>query len=118
MEIFTLKKSHKKKKIFSENERKEVKFANSKMANNERKCVKRLDLLAMVQRRRTKSAKPRLFSALFTLTILLTTLQNVKSQAVMNRPPFFVSGQDMTRFSLSENTPVNTPIYQLRGTVT
>ncbi|XP_063702044.1 cadherin-23 [Culicoides brevitarsis] len=33
----------------------------------------------------------------------------------MNRAPQFIPGQDMTRFSLPENTPVNSPVYQLRG---
>lgn len=34
----------------------------------------------------------------------------------LNRPPHFVPGSgDMARFSLSENTPVESPVYQLRG---
>lgn len=34
----------------------------------------------------------------------------------VNRPPHFVPGSgDMARFSLSENTPVDSPVYQLRG---
>lgn len=39
----------------------------------------------------------------------------VKCQFV-NRPPHFVPGSgDMGRFSLSENTPIDSPVYQLRG---
>lgn len=39
----------------------------------------------------------------------------VKCQFV-NRPPHFVPGSgDMARFSLSENTPIDSPVYQLRG---
>uniref|UniRef100_A0A336M3U9 CSON011722 protein n=1 Tax=Culicoides sonorensis TaxID=179676 RepID=A0A336M3U9_CULSO len=47
-------------------------------------------------------------------TILLVTTQ-VQCQVLMNRAPQFIPGQDMSRFSLSENTPVNSPVYQLRG---
>lgn len=33
-----------------------------------------------------------------------------------NQPPHFVPGSgDMSRFSLLENTPVGSPVYQLRG---
>lgn len=39
-------------------------------------------------------------------------------QMLSNRPPHFISGSgDMTRFSLSENTPVDSPVYQLKGTL-
>lgn len=35
---------------------------------------------------------------------------------LVNHPPHFVPGAgDMSRFSLSENTPVDSPVYQLRG---
>lgn len=35
---------------------------------------------------------------------------------IVNRPPHFVPGSgDMARFSLSENTPVDSPVYQLKG---
>lgn len=34
----------------------------------------------------------------------------------LNRQPYFVPGSgDMARFSLIENTPVGSPVYQLRG---
>lgn len=34
----------------------------------------------------------------------------------LNRPPYFAPGSgDMSRFSLSENTPVDSPVYQLKG---
>lgn len=49
------------------------------------------------------------------LSILLILLPIVRCQ-IMNRAPQFVPGSgDMARFSLSENTPVGSPIYQLRG---
>lgn len=35
---------------------------------------------------------------------------------LINHPPHFIPGSgDMSRFSLSENTPVDSPVYQLRG---
>lgn len=49
------------------------------------------------------------------LSIGLVLLVMVKCQ-ITNRAPQFVPGSgDMARFSLSENTPVGSPIYQLRG---
>lgn len=35
--------------------------------------------------------------------------------AQQNRPPHFVSGGDMARLSLPEDTVVGTPVYTLRG---
>lgn len=50
--------------------------------------------------------------------IVLVTLSVpclVKCQQ-LNQPPHFVPGSgDMGRFSLSENTPVGSPVYQLKG---
>lgn len=40
-----------------------------------------------------------------------------RGQNTLNRAPHFVPGQDMSQFSLSESTPVNSPVYQLRGKV-
>lgn len=35
---------------------------------------------------------------------------------LVNKPPHFIPGSgDMSRFSLPENTPVDTPVYQLKG---
>lgn len=35
---------------------------------------------------------------------------------IINHQPYFVPGSgDMSRFSLSENTPVDSPVYQLKG---
>lgn len=49
----------------------------------------------------------------FTVLWVLFTL--VKCQ-IINRAPQFVPGSgDMARFSLSENTQLGSPIYQLRG---
>lgn len=34
----------------------------------------------------------------------------------VNKPPYFIPGSgDMSRFSLLENTPIDSPVYQLRG---
>lgn len=49
------------------------------------------------------------------LILVLLTITDVQCQTFMNRAPQFIPGQDMTRFSLPENTPVNSPVYQLRG---
>lgn len=49
------------------------------------------------------------------LVLCLTTIALIDGQTV-NRPPQFVSGSgDMSRFSLSENTPVGSIVYQLKG---
>lgn len=35
---------------------------------------------------------------------------------LVNKLPYFIPGSgDMTRFALPENTPVDSPVYQLRG---
>lgn len=35
---------------------------------------------------------------------------------IVNHQPYFIPGSgDMSRFSLSENTPVDSPVYQLKG---
>lgn len=47
------------------------------------------------------------------LIIFVPTI--IKCQ-IINRAPHFVPGSgDMARFSLSENTPVGSPVYQLKG---
>lgn len=49
------------------------------------------------------------------LLIILNKLIVVRCQFV-NQPPYFQPNTgDMARFSLSENTPVDSPVYQLRG---
>lgn len=47
--------------------------------------------------------------------LLVLLFSHVQCQVLMNRAPQFIPGQDMMRFSLPENTPVNSPVYQLRG---
>lgn len=56
------------------------------------------------------------FSVLvWTMVISISLMPLLRCQQ-MNRPPYFVPGSgDMARFSLSENTPVDSPVYQLRG---
>ncbi|XP_015043174.2 cadherin-87A [Drosophila pseudoobscura] len=50
------------------------------------------------------------------LLLPLMLLSSTMAQ-LLNHPPQFVPGTgDMSRFSLSENTPVGSPIYQLKGT--
>lgn len=49
------------------------------------------------------------------IVFIATCVAAVRGQ-IINRPPQFVPGSgDMSRFSLSENTPVGSPVYQLKG---
>lgn len=55
------------------------------------------------------------FSRLVSIVLLVLAVRVSRCQ-IINRPPQFVPGSgDMSRFSLSESTPVGSPIYQLRG---
>lgn len=55
------------------------------------------------------------------LFIILLPLLDKKQRLIVhsqriNRPPYFIPGLgDMSRFSLSENTPIDSPVYQLKG---
>ncbi|XP_067646126.1 cadherin-87A [Eurosta solidaginis] len=50
------------------------------------------------------------------LLLHLLSMRNAHGQTQQNQPPHFVpSSGDMSRFSLLENTPVGSPVYQLRG---
>lgn len=40
---------------------------------------------------------------------------SVEAQSLINRAPYFLSGGDMARFSLPEDTKVGAPVYRLRG---
>ncbi|XP_033608058.1 cadherin-87A, partial [Cryptotermes secundus] len=40
---------------------------------------------------------------------------DVEAQSLINRAPYFLSGGDMARFSLPEDTKVGAPVYRLRG---
>ncbi|KAJ9576330.1 hypothetical protein L9F63_006830, partial [Diploptera punctata] len=55
----------------------------------------------------------RLLLALF-ITLALWDM-GVICQSLINRAPHFLSGGDMARFSLPEDTQVGTPVYRLRG---
>lgn len=47
---------------------------------------------------------------------LIIFVPTIAKCQIMNRAPHFVPGSgDMARFSLSENTPVGSPVYQLKG---
>lgn len=47
---------------------------------------------------------------------LLIFVPTITKCQIINRAPHFVPGSgDMARFSLSENTPVGSPVYQLKG---
>lgn len=47
--------------------------------------------------------------------VLCVPIITIKAQ-IMNRAPHFIPGTgDMSRFSLSENTTVGSPVYQLKG---
>lgn len=48
--------------------------------------------------------------------LVLALLFGSAVNQTINRPPFFMPGTgDMTRFSLPENTPVGSSVYQLKG---
>lgn len=48
--------------------------------------------------------------------LILLLVASLCSCQLINRAPHFVPGTgDLSKFSLSENTPVGTPIYQLKG---
>ena len=61
---------------------------------------------------RNSQVEPRRLS--FCLLLFLWCL-NVEAQSLINRAPHFLSGGDMARFSLPEDTRVGTPVYRLRG---
>ena len=48
--------------------------------------------------------------------LVLVLLQHCARAQIINRTPHFIPGSgDMARFSLLENTPVGSVVYQLRG---
>jgi len=50
------------------------------------------------------------------LPLLLLFFLSLTAGQLVNHPPQFVPGTgDMSRFSLSENTPVGSPVFQLKG---
>lgn len=52
----------------------------------------------------------------FIACVLLFSEHFIVYCQLVNQMPYFVSGSgDMSRFSLSENTPVDSPVYQLKG---
>ncbi|XP_055843271.1 cadherin-23 [Episyrphus balteatus] len=56
------------------------------------------------------------FSWIVALFLQIVLLLDVAKCQLENKPPYFVPGSgDMARFSLSENTPVGSPVYQLKG---
>lgn len=60
------------------------------------------------------------FNLLLLLIIFNSFLSIIKpiTCQIINRPPRFVPGSgDMSKFSLSENTAVGSPIYQLKGKI-
>ncbi|XP_013100309.1 cadherin-23 [Stomoxys calcitrans] len=53
---------------------------------------------------------------MFWYAVLLLFCVPWTTSQFLNQPPHFVPGSgDMSRFSLSENSPVGSPVYQLRG---
>lgn len=49
------------------------------------------------------------------ILLIITILETCAGQ-VINRVPHFVpQAGDMTQFSVSEDTPMGTPVYQLKG---
>ncbi|XP_030081476.1 cadherin-23 [Drosophila hydei] len=50
------------------------------------------------------------------MCLLLLLFGRLAGAQLLNHPPHFVPGSgDMSRFSLSEHTPVGSPVYQLKG---
>jgi len=49
------------------------------------------------------------------LWLLLPLLELTAAQLQNHRPHFVAGTGDMSRFSLSEHTPVGSPVYQLKG---
>lgn len=59
---------------------------------------------------------PPLLRPMLLLAPLLLLLLGSTTAQLLNHPPHFVPGTgDMSRFSLSEHTPVGSPVYQLKG---
>lgn len=64
------------------------------------------------------SVRHKLFVSLLIVPLVIDLMQLswAATGQQTNRPPHFISGSgDMARFSLSENTPVDSPVYQLKG---
>lgn len=59
-----------------------------------------------------------MFGRLFIILVFILNINHVlrvKCQ-LRNQLPYFIAGSgDMSRLSLSENTPVDSPVYQLKG---
>lgn len=50
------------------------------------------------------------------VVVVAVLLLGSTAAQLLNHPPHFVPGTgDMSRFSLSEHTPVGSPVYQLKG---
>lgn len=48
--------------------------------------------------------------------VVISDIAVVVHGQIVNHQPYFIPGSgDMSRFSLSENTPVDSPVYQLKG---
>lgn len=64
-----------------------------------------------------KTCKTNAIASLLIVPLLLILLNKSTVRCDnANKPPYFIPGSgDMARFSLSENTPVDSPVYQLRG---
>ena len=51
------------------------------------------------------------------LVINLVPILFVNAQNINRAPHFIPNSGDLSRFSLSENTPVGSPVYQLKGEI-
>ncbi|XP_035214777.1 cadherin-related family member 1-like [Stegodyphus dumicola] len=49
------------------------------------------------------------------LVFVVSTLLATKCSGQINRPPEFLKGTDMDKFSLREDTPIGSPVYTLRA---
>ncbi|XP_058830626.1 cadherin-23 isoform X2 [Topomyia yanbarensis] len=70
----------------------------------------------MTRPKQTPSAKMLIQRLVFaSVMILLILVEPVRCQIINRTPHFIPSSGDMSRFSLPENTPVGSVVYQLRG---
>lgn len=54
----------------------------------------------------------------FVPLIIISDFNRFVHGQLVNHQPYFIPGSgDMSRFSLSENTPVDSPVYQLKGEI-
>lgn len=95
-----------------------VMLKNQRTKQNHRRWLTRSSFPSVVKQLLLQQQSPLAIVGLFLLsfaTVIVPSWGQGASSSSLNRAPHFVPGQDMSRFSLSESTPVDSPVYQLRG---